>query len=428
MLMDVRQSRLGNGIRVVTASMPHVESVSIGLWFGAGSRHEAAAEAGISHFLEHLLFKGTRRRSARQISVAIEGRGGYLDAFTQEESTCYYARVARDQFDRTVDVLADMVLNARLAGRDVEKERGVIVEEILMYRDQPAHVVQERLTAALWQGHALGRSIAGSPETLARLGQRKIRAYKERAYRPGDLVVAAAGRIDHAACVRAVEQRMAGWRAGRGLVCRADGDRAPQEAIALQTRDIEQTHLAMGFRLFGRSDRRRYALRVLNTVLGESMSSRLFQEVRERRGLAYAIQSTFQLFLESGALFVSAGLDRRRWPQAVGLILNELGRLKREAPNPREMKLAREYIIGQLKLGLESTTHQMMWMGENLLSYGRFVSPEEMIEEILSVTAADVRNIAREFFHSGAASVAMISPGLSPKDEAGLAREIRRLG
>lgn len=426
--MDVRQSRLGNGMRVVTASMPHVQSASVGLWIGAGSRHEADADAGISHFLEHLLFKGTLRRSAREISAAVEGRGGYLDAFTQEESTCYYARAACEHFDRTLDVLSDMVLNARLAARDVEKERGVIVEEILMYRDQPAHVVQEMASAALWQGHPLGRSIAGSPETLSALGERRIRAYKEQAYRPGNIVVAAAGRIEHEPCVRTVERLLGGLRAGPVPACRAGANRARQQAIALQDKDIEQSHLVMGFRLFGRRDRRRYALRMLNAVLGESMSSRLFQEVRERRGLAYAIQSSYQLFRESGALFISAGLDRDRWFQAVQLILAELGRLKRDAPGPREMKLAREYVIGQLKLGLESTTQQMMWLGENLLSYGRFLSPEEVIESITSVTAGDVRDLAREFFRPGAASVAMVSAGLSPKDEAGLVREVRRLG
>lgn len=420
MLMDVRESRIGNGVRVVTAFMPHVQSVSVGVWLGVGARHETDAQAGAAHFVEHLLFKGTARRSAREISMAIEGRGGYLDAFTQEENTCYYARAACDQFSTVLDVLSDMVLNPRLAAADVAREREVIVEEILMYRDQPAQVVQEMITAALWSGHPLGRPLAGTPETLAKLNRHAIVEFMKRRYRARGLVVAAAGQIEHAACVREVEKRLGVMRRGATLRWRGAADRAPREALAVQAKDIEQVQLAVGIRTFGRHDERRYALRLLNAMLGENMSSRLFQEVREKRGLAYAVQSTFQLFEESGGFFISAGLDRRRWPDALRLIFRELRRFRDTVPGPRELRRAKDYAIGQLRLGLESTTHQMMWIGDNILSYDRFITPEEVIAKTGEVTGDDIRTLARSLFRGRSLSVAMVAPALSDAERRAL--------
>ncbi|MBN1557943.1 MAG: insulinase family protein, partial [Lentisphaerae bacterium] len=310
--MNVCQSTLENGIRIITAAMPHVESAALGVWVGVGSRCETRVQAGVSHFIEHLLFKGTGRRSARDISRVIEGRGGYLNAFTQEESTCYYARVAFDQFNRALDVLTDMIVDPRLDPADVDKERGVIIEEIMMYRDQPRHVVQEMLSRALWPGHPLGRAVIGTPESLAGMNRAQIRAFKERHYVPSRLVVAFAGRVEHNRCVDRVAEGLGRLKGTEPRRPRRVTHKVAQTRFDIQGKPIEQAHLAMGFRLFGRRDPRRYTLRILNAILGENMSSRLFQVVREKHGLAYSVHSCVHLFQETGVLEVSAGLDRRR--------------------------------------------------------------------------------------------------------------------
>ena len=309
-----------------------------------------------------------------------------------------------------MDVLCDMYANPRLAPADIVKERGVIVEEIMMYRDQPHHRVQEMLTAALWKNHPLGRPITGESETLRAMGRRVIAEYKERRYVAGNTVFALAGKVDHDAC-RAMVERHVGKMAprGGGGWQRVD-ERVAQDRWSAEARDIEQTHLAIGFRLFGRHDPRRYALRLLNAVLGENMSSRLFQVVRERHGLAYSIQSSCQLFEDSGALVVGAGLDRERTVRAVELIAGEMSRLRENPIGPRELRRAKDYVIGQLKLGLESSSHQMTWAGDNLLSYGEFLPPEDIIAAISAVTAQEVLDLARTAMRPSAVSVAIVAP------------------
>jgi len=427
MLMDVRESRLENGIRVVTSSIPRVESVALGIWIGAGSRHEGHRLAGVSHFIEHLLFKGTRRRTARDISCAIEGRGGYINAFTQEECTCYYARVACEHLAQALDVLADMYARPLFAAADIVKERGVIVDEIKMYRDQPQQVVQELMTDALWQEHPLGRPVVGTPETLAGITRAALARYKRRMYVPGNTVFAFAGSLDHAACIRAVRRLAGRWRGRRAPAWAPVGRSVAQAPLVLRGKEIEQSHLALGIRIFGRHDRRRYALRLLNAVLGENMSSRLFQIVRERHGLAYSIQSSFHLFAESGALVVSAGLDRQRTTRALELIVRELARLKEQPPGARELQRAKDYVLGQLRLGLESTSNQMMWIGDNLLAYGRFIPPETAIRQVERVTAGEVRALAGEILRPDRVSLAVLAPDIAEKDAPGVRRLIGAL-
>ncbi len=412
MLMNVQESKLENGVRVITSTIPHVQSITFGIWVGVGARYEQDNVAGMSHFVEHLLFKGTGKRSALDISRAIEGSGGHLDAFTQEEATCYYARVAYDQVWKAADVLVDMYLNPRFDQVEIDRERGVIIEEIMMYRDQPQHMVYEMLMKALWKEHPLGRPISGTPETLKGMTRDDIALFKKNKYVPADTVFSFAGKLDHDVCVKNV----------RRLVGRLPSSPKPafapvtpsvgQVAAATQSKDIEQAHLALGFRLFGHNDRRRYQLRILNAALGENMSSRLFQTVREKHGLAYSIHSTFCLFDDSGALLISAGLDRKRTGKAAQLIVGELKKMREKPMGAAELKRAKDYVIGTLRLGLESTTHQMMWLGDNIISYGRFVSPEETIEALSRVTAADVRKLAGEFIESRRATLAMIHPEL----------------
>jgi predicted Zn-dependent peptidase len=410
MFADVELTSLKNGCRVVSSAMPHLQSVATGVWIGAGSRHETKALGGISHFLEHLLFKGTAKRSALAISQAIEGRGGYLNAFTQQESTCYYARAGFDRLKPTFDVLADMVRNAKCEKSDVEKERQVILEEMLMYRDQPHHYVQELLEQAVWPSHPLGRPVIGTEASVGRMTSADIHGYKDRKYVPSAMVIAFSGAIEHTRCVDLVSSWFADMDAGRKPGASRFNASVKQSAGIVMEREIEQAHLALGVRVFGRHHPHRYVLRVLNTILGENMSSRLFQVVREKHGLAYSIHSSTQLFDDTGMLQVAAGLDRRRLGKAFELILRELDRLRCRPVGNGELKRAKDYLIGQLRLGLESSSNQMMWIGDNILSYGRFIDPAETIAAIREVCASDIQSVAADCLQAERMRLAVITP------------------
>lgn len=426
--LDVRESRLDNGLRVVTSTMPHVESVSTGIWVGVGGRHEARAVSGASHFIEHLLFKGTERRSARVITQSIEGRGGYFNAFTQEESTCYYARIAYNHLPRIIDVLADMYLHPRLHDKDIEKERGVILEEMMMYRDQPHQHVQDMLGELLWPNHSLGRPLIGTARTITGMTRDKLRGFKTQKYMAGNTVCAFAGRIDHDQCLARVEQQFGHLERRRVPTCPPVSRRVVQQRLAVATRDIEQTHMAFGIRIFGRHDRRRYALRMLSVILGENMSSRLFQVVREKHGLAYSIHAGVHLYEDTGLLDISAGLDRTRYLKALRLIVRELRRLKENLVRPSELRRAKDYIIGQVRIGLESTSHQMMWLGEQTLSYGFVANPEEFIREIQAVTPQDIQQLALWAFRFRRTSIAVVAPAMPDQDQRAMLDCVRELG
>lgn len=410
MFAGVQLTTLANGTRVVSSSIPHVQSVAMGIWVGVGSRHESRSLGGASHFLEHLLFKGTPKRSALAITQVVEGRGGYLNAFTQQDSTCYYARAGFDRLDPTFDVLADMVLNASCHENDVEKERQVILEEMLMYRDQAHHYVQELLEGIMWPSYSIGRPIIGTEKTVSALSAADLRRFKADKYVAPALVFAFSGCVDHQRCVAMVSDYFGTLPHSRRPRTATFKSSSPQIQATCLARDVEQTHMALGIRLFGRHDKNKHILRVLNTVLGENMSSRLFQVVREKHGLAYSIHSGVQLFADTGVLQIHAGLDRRRRDQAIALVLRELDRLRRRPIGVGELRRAKDYLVGQLRLGLESSSNQMIWLGENMLSYQRFVNPGETIEAIQNVTAADCQQLATELFLPKRMSLALITP------------------
>ncbi|MCK5850251.1 MAG: insulinase family protein [Kiritimatiellae bacterium] len=415
--MDVESTKLDNGVRVITASLPYMESVTLGMWTGVGSRYEQKKTAGASHFIEHLLFKGTEKRTAKDISQAIEGRGGYLNAFTQEENTCYYARVAHEQTWNALDVLTDMFLNSRFDSVEIEKERGVIIEEIMMYRDQPHHEVSDMLTNALWSDHPLGASILGTPESIQGMTRDTIVDFMARKYSPKRTLLAFAGKIDHERCVAKVEEMLSSWKGNRPPVYKTAASSVSQDRVSIKQMDIEQVHLALGIRIFGRQNERRYALRVLNAVLGENMSSRLFQTVREKYGLAYSVHSSCHLFHDSGALVISAGLDKKCYLKALELIIKELARLKEKPIGARELKRGKDYVMGQIKLGLESTTNQMIWIGDNIMSYGKFMHPSQTLESLTGVTSEDVQKLAGSILKRSRISLALITPKASADDE-----------
>ena len=403
-------TRLPSGLTVATAEMPDRASVSLGLWLGIGARYEPGALNGACHFIEHMLFKGTRRRSARQISQAVEGLGGYLNAFTGEESTCFFARARHDHLEALIEVLSDMLLHARLAPADVDRERNVIKEELAMYLDQPQHQVQELLNATLWPDQPLGRPLVGTPASLDRMDRDALLRFRRAHYTSGAAFLVAAGHVQHAELVKVAGRYLRSLPAGARPVPSPAIERQQAPVVRLHTKATEQTQIAIGFRTCSRHDPRRHALRLLNTVLGENMSSRLFQELREDRGLAYSIYSSVTAFGDTGTLVISAGLDTANVRPALRLILKELGRVAARAPERHEFRRARDYVLGQMDLGLENTENQMHWLGEQLVGHGRLISPATVRQRLAAVTPADLRTVAGDFFRPERLNLALVSP------------------
>ena len=410
---------LPNGLRVATAEMPHMASVCVGLWAAVGSRHERARLNGAAHFLEHLLFKGTERRSARRISGEIEGLGGYLEAFTAEDHTCYYAKAEAGRLRQIGDVLGDIYAHSRLPAAEVERERGVIREEILMYQDQPAQVAEDLLAAAVWPGHPLGRPLAGTLPSLAALRREDLLDFWRAGYHARATVLAVAGRVGHADVLAQVAPLLADLPAGpvpRFKTWKTVPAAGEGRAV-VQRQENEQVQLVLGFQAVGRHDPARFALRVLNALLGEKMDSRLFQSLRERRGLCYSVQSELTTYADTGLLTISAGLDAKQLKAALGLIRHEVDRLCAQPVNTRELREARDYLVGQHRLGMESTTNQMMWLGESILSHGRIVRPEEAEEALMAVSARDVQAAARASLQEGFRALTAVGPVAASGEE-----------
>jgi predicted Zn-dependent peptidase len=407
-------TRLENGLTVATAEMPQMMSVSLGLWVGVGARYEPPPLNGVCHFIEHLLFKGTRKRSAREISEAVEGVGGYLNAFTSEESTCFHARAGHDRFEELLDVLMDMLLDSKFAPDDIAKERDVIKEEIAMSLDEPQHHVQELLNATLWPGQPLGRPITGTPSTLDDMARPHLLNYLREHYLAGNALIIAAGRVGHRRVLRAATRYARRVPQGPSLTFAPAETRQEVPALRLFTKNTEQTQVALGLRTCSRHDARRFPLRLLNAILGENMSSRLFQVVREDTGLAYSIYSTPSFFHDAGDLVIAAGLDTDNLPRTLRLILRELRRLTEAPPSPAELRRAREYLVGQIDLSLESADNQMNYLGEQLLGYGRIYPPAALKRLLGKVTAAEIRATARDFFRPERLNLALVSPLKGP--------------
>ncbi|HEY3860249.1 MAG TPA: pitrilysin family protein [Verrucomicrobiae bacterium] len=405
-----RTTRLENGLTVATAEMPHSPSVSLGIWVGVGGRYEPETLSGVSHFIEHLLFKGTKRRSARDISQAVEGVGGYLNAFTSEEHTCFYAKARHDQFGRLLDVLTDMFLHSTYDPVEIGKEREVIKEELAMYMDQPQQYVQELLNETMWPNQPLGRSITGTEKTLDALERPQLVEYQRQNYVAPATLVAAAGRITHRQAVAAVSKCARKFAKGPRPRFTPAVSSQTKPAVRLLSKKTEQTQINLGIRACSRHDERRFALRLLNAILGENMSSRLFQTVREEHGLAYSIYSANSFFDDAGDIVIAAGLDTGSAEKALKLVLREMKTLASQLASPAELRRARDYLIGQLDLSLENSENQMMWAGEQWLNYGKINHPDEFKKRLSAVAARQVRAAARDFFRPERYSLALISP------------------
>lgn len=416
--MPVYQTHALGRATLAFCPLEHVESVSVGLWFRTGSRYEPVDLHGGAHFLEHMLFKGTRRRNALEISEAVESRGGDLNAFTSEEMTCYYCRVDANHLKLVLDVLFDMLWHSSFPAAEMGRERGVILEEIRMYDDQPQVVVQEHLNQAMWPTSTLGRSILGSPESVAGMSRTDLMKFWRGHYGPDSLVVSVAGRTDLESLQDLLQPHLriaTTTPEKRGWKPVTFKSRRTVRSVAV-TRPVQQCSLAIGIQGIPRKDPRRFAEKLLSVILGENMSSRLFQIVREKHGLAYSIHSAVSHFNDTGAFYIQAGVDREKMADAIGLVAKELDRIARYAPSAAEVRRAKDYTIGQMKLGLESTTNRMMWMGECMLGLGHLIQPNEIIDTVESVSPEQIRRVAADFFQPGRITVAAVGPDLDASE------------
>jgi predicted Zn-dependent peptidase len=407
---DIREVELGSGVRLVTERMPSVRSVAVGFWIGSGARDEEAKVAGASHFLEHLLFKGTRRRTAAQIAGELEAVGGDLNAFTSKEYTCFYARCLDRDLPLAVDVLADMITSATVTAEDVDAERAVVLEEIRMHLDTPDDLVHSVFSEALYGSHPLGREVLGTSGTIETVLRDDVYAYYRQRYVPDNLVVAVAGNVEHDAVRSLVEEALADWEpAGpppRRQLLLID---RPARSVGLQRRPTEQAHVLLGGMGFARDDDRRFAARVVEQALGGGMASRLFQEVRERRGLAYSVYSYLSAQAEVGYHAVYAGTAVERIDEVLEVVRGELDRALRDGLDDDELAAAKGALTGALVLGLEDTGSRMTRLGRSVVSGMPLLSLDEIMAEIDVVGHEQVREVSEVLF-GGEWSLAVVGP------------------
>lgn len=411
-----KKTALNNGLRIITHRMPEMKSVALGIWIKTGGRYESAHNKGISHYLEHLLFKGTKKYSCRQLKESIEGLGGSLNGFTSEEVTCYLVKLPSRHLAIALDILADMVINPLLSQEDIDKERTVILEELKMYKDLPQSYVYDLLDELLWPGQPLGMSVIGSFDSVTRLNRQDLDEYRRKHYTPMNIVVSAAGLLEHDKLAKDVLTifRPLKDRNPNTFAKVKEGQDKPQ--LKVLPKDTEQTHLALGFHGFKRDHPLRHALGLLHIILGANMSSRLFNEVREKRGLAYEIGTQVKRFQDTGAFIVHAGIDNHKVDEAIKLILEELGKIKDNLVTEDEFKRAKEFYLGQLMLALEDTLDHMLWIGENTVCLDRTYTLNEVIKEVSGVAREDVRKVAGDIFKEKSLNLALIGPLAGKED------------
>lgn len=421
MLDQVQVTTLENGCRIVTSEMTGTESLSMGFFADVGSRHESPAQAGHSHFLEHMLFKGSANRSARAISQAIESRGGNTNAYTNFESTVFYAVVPYNVASLALDVIGDMYLAPKILPADVDKERTVILEEVNMYHDQPDSFVLDLSQQAIWSKHPLGAQILGTAASLKATTADSLRNYHALHYNAESTVIAAAGNIGHANFVDMATpyaMRLPTVKAGKVRPVLAS---TPKTPLIADKRETEQVNVAIGYRTFGRYDPRRHALNMLNVILGGNMSSRLFQVLREKHGLVYSVASFPAFYNDSGAFHIVAGLDRSRSVRAMALCGEMLGKIAATPIGKAEFERAREYSIGCLRLGLESSRSHMSWIANGTLR-NQLITPAQALANIKAVTREEVQSIAAELFKPENTTMTLVMPREGvPEPEAHLA-------
>jgi predicted Zn-dependent peptidase len=394
---DILTTTLPNGIKVITETMPHVRSVSVGVWVSSGSRRETAEQNGISHFIEHMLFKGTANRSAEAIARSVDSIGGNLDAFTAKEMVCFNTKVLDEHLPVALDVLSDLVLNPAFRAEDIEKEKGVILEEIKMDADSPDYLVHEIFSSNFWKDHSLGKPILGTRETVNRFNQAVVQDYYRSVYTPANLLITAAGNLTHERLVSLARERFESLAVAPPEPPQAVP--STHARVSLKSKkDLEQVHVCLGVPSYPIPHKDRFACYVLNTMLGGGMSSRLFQNIRERQGLAYAVFSELNPYSDTGCLSVYAGTSLESAKQVVESVLKEFTDLKQQLAPAEEVRRAKDHLKGSLMLSLESTSSRMSNLARQEMHFQRFFSLDELAESIENITAEDVQRVAQTFF------------------------------
>jgi predicted Zn-dependent peptidase len=404
---NIHREGLPNGLIVLTEEMQHIRSVSIGIWIKTGSRDEDLQWNGISHFIEHMVFKGTKHRSAEEIARQVDSIGGNMDAFTAKECVCFNVKVLDDHLPIAMDVLSDLVLNPVFDGADITRERGVILEEIKMDEDSPDYLVHEIFTQNFWKDHPLGKPILGTKETVKRFEQPVVLDFYGQRFAPGNLIICAAGNLKHAQFVALVAKHFAQMQPKK------NGFHSPQPKIVPRIimrnkKALEQVQICVGVPSHPIAHQKRYASYILNTLLGGGMSSRLFQNIRERQGLAYAIYSDLNPYRDTGCLSVYAGTSRESAGKVVQSIVSEFRKLKTETVPPEELRRAKDQLKGSLMLSLESSTARMSNLARQEMYFDRFYTLDELIEKIEGVTAEELKELAEQFFHTDSIAVTVL--------------------
>ena len=399
---------LDGGLRLITETMPHVRSVTIGVWLTRGSRHETDERGGIAHFVEHMLFKGTDTRSAEDIAQAIDSIGGQLDAFTAKEYASYYIKVLDEHVPLAVDLLADIVRRPAFAADEIEREKKVILEEIKMVEDTPDDLVHELFTQHFWEGHPLARPILGSPETVEALTRATLIDYFGRAYVAPNMIIAAAGNLDHAR----VRQLVLDAFAGLGVTGDVPNGPAPRVSPQVITRakELEQSHLCLGTNSYPQSHEDRYVSYILNTVLGGSMSSRLFQNIREKRGLAYSVFSGLSAYRDAGNITIYAGCANEAVGEVIDLCVDELKTIKRTLVPDSELRRAKDHLKGSLMLSLENTSSRMSHLARQEIYFDRHFGLDETLAGVEAVSTGDLQRVASDLFSNGSLAATVVGP------------------
>jgi predicted Zn-dependent peptidase len=406
---------LSNGLRVITAPMPHTRSVSIGFFIGAGSRYESDAEAGISHFIEHLCFKGTTARpSAAEVCTVIEGVGGMINAGTDKELTIYWCKVANTHFRTALEVMVDMLRNSLFDPREIEKERQVIMEEINMSIDSPSQRVALLIDEILWPGHPLGRDIAGSKESVLGIDRKMLLDYMDKRYRPDNTVLVIAGDIRHQDVVAAVRKYTSGWEGKKTDTGFRKYHGTSERRVVIENRDNEQVQLCLALPGLSIVHPDRFKFDLLNVILGEGMTSRLFTEIRDNLGLTYSIHSYTEHFLDTGAMTIAAGVDAKKLKVAVRAILAELARFK-EVSSGDELAKAKELFKGRILLRMEDSRNVAGWIGGQEILTGNILSVDDVIEAVDAITVEEIRQVAENIFIADQLRLAVVGP-VSPDE------------
>ena len=402
---------LENGLRILMVPVSTFQSVSMGIFVGIGSRYEADAEAGISHLTEHMLFKGTKHfPTAKVIAETIEGVGGVSNAYTGQETTVYYAKVAASQLSIAINLLADFVRNPRFAPNEIEKERLIIGEEINMVYDIPDNWVNILIDQVMWPNHPLGRSVAGTRQSLAAISRDTLISFFQKNYHPKNVLVAVGGAFEPKEVIAQITRLLGDWQPAVNPIFEEAPETQREARYHIEDRPVEQGHFCLALPGLSRRHPDRYALSVLNTVLGDGMSSRLFLNIREDKGLAYAVDSGLSFLQDTGSLVVYAGVDPRRAPEALQAILEELARLREEPVPPEELRKAKEYLKGRLVLGLEDSFSRAAWTAYQALFMDTIKSPDDVLASYEAVTIEDVQTLAQKIVNPSVYNLAAVGP------------------